>query len=242
VKISIANPCQKIEWSKMSNIERGKFCTLCSKKVIDFSALSDEEVIFHLTKSKKTICARLNNSQMNRVLSKSNQKRNVFWDKIMASLIVISFSSNISLSNSKVNNLGNEILHHKDYYNKSTIKSNLITSQDSIKNIIKGVVLEKDINEPFFTTVFIKNTDISVETDSLGCFQIILPDDFNKDIFTLVVPAIGLENDTEIELKLSDLPFLNMVITKEPMAIGQLIIERKKRWWQFWKKSYKDNR
>ncbi len=62
--ISIPKPCHE-DWNKMLPREQGAFCNVCSKTVIDFTSLSDEEVknYFLVNRGQKT-CGRFKNTQL----------------------------------------------------------------------------------------------------------------------------------------------------------------------------------
>jgi len=65
IKLSIPNPCRE-NWDKMTPVEKGRFCQQCNKTVIDFSQLSDEEVVRIISRQKEEICGRLLQSQLSR--------------------------------------------------------------------------------------------------------------------------------------------------------------------------------
>jgi len=64
ITIQIPEPCHE-DWAKMTATEKGKFCSVCTKEVIDFTSKTDEELVKILTKSKNT-CGRVKKSQLNR--------------------------------------------------------------------------------------------------------------------------------------------------------------------------------
>lgn len=64
VEISIPNPCEK-EWNKMSAAKDGKFCVSCSKIVIDFTQMSNQEIAAYLLKNPaKTTCGHFRKAQI----------------------------------------------------------------------------------------------------------------------------------------------------------------------------------
>lgn len=64
IKISITEPCHE-DWNKMLPDEKGKFCNLCSKSVIDFTTKSQTEISTYLIQnSDKKICGRFKKSQL----------------------------------------------------------------------------------------------------------------------------------------------------------------------------------
>ncbi len=62
--IRIPEPCHE-DWAKMTVTEKGKFCDVCTKEVVDLTSKADEELVKILTKSKNT-CGRVKKSQLDR--------------------------------------------------------------------------------------------------------------------------------------------------------------------------------
>ena len=63
IHISIPTPCNE-SWGGMDMTERGAFCNSCQKEVIDFSAMTDREVINYLA-MHQTGCGKFRNDQLN---------------------------------------------------------------------------------------------------------------------------------------------------------------------------------
>ncbi len=66
IHISIPKPCHE-SWDKMDATERGGFCHSCQKEVIDFSRMTDEQVISYLANTTNT-CGRFREDQVKRQL------------------------------------------------------------------------------------------------------------------------------------------------------------------------------
>lgn len=69
--IQIPQPCHE-RWDEMQPTEQGRFCASCQKTVIDYTALSDRELVQLLSKAPETSCGRFLNEQLNRQLIVSN--------------------------------------------------------------------------------------------------------------------------------------------------------------------------
>ena len=67
IHISIPTPCHEL-WDRMDATERGTFCHNCQKEVIDFSAMTDREVVEYLSKHKDG-CGKFRNDQLNTTLT-----------------------------------------------------------------------------------------------------------------------------------------------------------------------------
>ena len=90
--ISIPEPCHE-NWDKMSLNEQGAFCNVCSKTVIDFTTLNDEEVKNYFLKNHgHQTCGRFRNKQLTDAenpLTKILVSSIPFWKKILAIVIIL---------------------------------------------------------------------------------------------------------------------------------------------------------
>lgn len=62
-QIKIKEPCHE-NWNTMSSHEQGKFCGVCTKEVVDFTAMRDEEVKSYFANYKGSLCGRFNKNQL----------------------------------------------------------------------------------------------------------------------------------------------------------------------------------
>ncbi len=87
IQLEIPKPCSE-NWEEMHVVERGRFCDLCQKTVIDFSILSDAEIIAYFKKSKSEVCGRVRASQLHRdLIPAPRQATFSSWKWIAASLL-----------------------------------------------------------------------------------------------------------------------------------------------------------
>ncbi|PIF46380.1 TonB-dependent SusC/RagA subfamily outer membrane receptor [Chryseobacterium sp. 52] len=70
MKITIPKPCHE-NWEIMTPEEKGKFCSVCSKTVRDFTGALDNEMIHFFSNSSENTCGRFSESQLNRDLQYS---------------------------------------------------------------------------------------------------------------------------------------------------------------------------
>lgn len=65
-KITIPEPCKE-DWQAMTPEESGRFCSVCTKGVIDFTNKSEKEIQTYLQQNKgKNLCGRFRNDQLNK--------------------------------------------------------------------------------------------------------------------------------------------------------------------------------
>lgn len=67
IQLSIPKPCHE-NWDAMKPEERGRFCGSCQKTVIDFSRMSDRELISFFNKPSSSMCGRFLPAQLDRVI------------------------------------------------------------------------------------------------------------------------------------------------------------------------------
>jgi hypothetical protein len=86
IQISIPQPCHE-DWQKMTAAEQGKFCGACQKTVVDFSTMSDGEIVRLFEQKKGKLCGRFTTTQLERPIEPTKiYKTN--WFKWVMQLIV----------------------------------------------------------------------------------------------------------------------------------------------------------
>src|SRR5579864_5602847 len=97
VQLRIANPCSE-NWDRMRPEEQGRFCSSCQKTVVDFTLMSDQEVLHWFASPRAGVCGRLLEGQLNRWLVAPPARKNGWlglWRYLVAGLLM---SSEISVS------------------------------------------------------------------------------------------------------------------------------------------------
>lgn len=67
MKITIPSPCHE-NWNEMVPEEKGRFCSVCSKVVKDFTNSSNKEILDILESSEEKICGNFKQAQLNKNL------------------------------------------------------------------------------------------------------------------------------------------------------------------------------
>ncbi len=78
----------------MTPIEQGRYCGACQKTVIDFSLMSDQQVLAFLSKATTTVCGRLDDDQLNRNMIEGTARPSFsfryFWSALVSGLLLMS--------------------------------------------------------------------------------------------------------------------------------------------------------
>ncbi len=94
LSVYIPKPCHE-DWNKMSSSEQGRFCKSCSKQVVDFTSMTDQEVLNYFKKSSGNVCGRFENDQLKRPLQEVKQeKKKVWWIAMLMPLLMLFEKSN----------------------------------------------------------------------------------------------------------------------------------------------------
>lgn len=80
LQLSIPEPCHE-NWQNMTPTEQGRFCNACAKEVIDFSTMTDIQVLNYFNNfSQDKVCGRALPEQLERVISRPEPtKKKLFW-------------------------------------------------------------------------------------------------------------------------------------------------------------------
>jgi hypothetical protein len=92
MKFSIPEPCHE-DWTKMTPTQQGAFCGNCQKNVVDFTKLTDTEVLQYLNNNRhKQVCGKIDNTQLQRLnltIDEAIIYTNIrTWKKYLAILII----------------------------------------------------------------------------------------------------------------------------------------------------------
>jgi hypothetical protein len=65
-QITQPQPCHE-PWGNMSPVANGRFCSSCNKAVVDFTAMTNQQIIDHLSAAPGNLCGRISALQFNEV-------------------------------------------------------------------------------------------------------------------------------------------------------------------------------
>jgi len=206
--ISIPQPCHE-NWEAMTPQDKDRFCAQCAKTVIDFSALSDTQILNYLHQSTGRLCGRFAQEQVERPLVPfKKEKKKIWW---MAALMPLTLLMN------KVNgqkNPGEEktsIAKETIVIVNTTCTKRRPVAKETIQvltHTIHGNVKDEKGNALPFTTVSVSGNHAQTMTDEKGDFtlQTIHPQHDDKLLISNVSyeqqeVAIDLNNTMNIVLK-----------------------------------------
>lgn len=230
-KLEISKPCQQ-QWKSMGNIDGGKFCSTCSKTVLDLTQKSDAE-LYNILRGNNKVCAKLTTEQIdtNKYLPVESYTKFSF-SNILASIMFIGLVDNALSSPNTIFSKAHPVIQ-TDNLKIKTNEQTVIS--DTLKVIIEGKVIDKTSKEAIpFTTVAVQNSNFQVITDINGIFNLALPNTKIDNQITLLVNVVGYKSFKQTIYK-KNFPLKNLEIQlNSDVILGDVCIVVKKRWWKFW--------
>ena len=83
--ITIPEPCHE-DWTTMTPTQKGKQCAVCTKEVIDFTKMTDEQ-LYKTATGGGNLCGRFNQTQLERPIQLQRKERKS-WASYVASLLI----------------------------------------------------------------------------------------------------------------------------------------------------------
>ncbi|MDI9364616.1 MAG: carboxypeptidase-like regulatory domain-containing protein [Flavobacterium sp.] len=231
VTISVPKPCHE-NWHTMMLEDKGRFCVSCAKVVVDFSVMTDNEVLNYLKKNTGNTCGHFTNNQLDRPIIATQLQPKRTWRYWLASiawlLVMLRQSSAQSHDNAK-QLIGDTTIVVNDFKDVVVGK---VAVKSAVKNVVGRVVDEHD--KPLQgASVVIKNVRIGVSTDADGRFSLKV----DKNKVTISVSYIGYttkEFDVvanseikPIKLAMSEVAFLGEVVVVRQFKKRKPQIEKK---------------
>ena len=206
ISLAIPTPCHE-NWEEMTPMQNGKFCSNCQKKVIDFSLMSDREIIAYFEGQNGIVCGRMTQSQLARPLSYQPAKQTAALAKFVFSFLsILAVKNAVAQTPLYVTNA--PISKHENMDIATTTEIDTTKAQDEI--IIEGTVVDSIKNEGAYPANIIllddslKSTGIGTTTDVDGNFSLRLTPQKAGESIHLLVSALGYERK-----------YFNYVINKE---------------------------
>jgi hypothetical protein len=221
IKLSIPEPCHE-NWQAMTPTQQGRFCNACAKQVIDFSAMSDAEVLHYFSNiQNKKVCGRAYPDQLDRTIAMpSYPKKKLFWYWNYITLFFLFFSkSNHAKAQGGIKVIEAQKLNDNKAANiTAALQGRLGGIAASTTNAIKGKVIDEDGLAVAGATVLVKDTKQATVSDADGFYKL----NANTKINVLEITAVGFEKQ---EIVLGNKNTGDLILTKlEKSRLGEVVI------------------
>lgn len=167
MRITINEPCTE-NWNAMTATEKGAFCQVCAKDVIDFTHRSPEEIRDMLgtaLSSKQKVCGRITNAQLDQFNDEFpgwRNEREAFRTVFVFSLIAVFGLTLFSCSSTA----SKEIVDQLNVQASELLVADSLVAVDSVKTVSMGEVVAVDPKD------VVTDTTSSPDLDSLNINEI----------------------------------------------------------------------
>jgi hypothetical protein len=207
LNIEIPESCHE-NWNAMQPNNQGRHCLSCQKTLVDFTAMTDAELINFFSKKKDNVCGRFTSEQLDRNILIPQKKYN--WFKLLIRFtipaLLLSIKESVKATTNK--NHKTEIIPTQKIIQGDTIITNI--------NIVKGKLIDEKGQPLANISIVVKGTTIGTTTNEYGYFELNNPPKFP---FVLSVNADCFVN-TEIIVNTYK---LNTIEAKSGVVTGKIV-------------------
>ena len=223
IQIHIPEPCHE-NWHNMTPKDQGRFCGSCQKTVVDFSVMTDNELLDYISKSSQHVCGRFSNDQLNTDLKKTENKRRFSWaycwNLLLATLLITEAKAQ-----------GKPVVKKKPAVQQMDLLPRMgaiaVVEPEQLElpppREINGTVLDSYTNKPLpGASVYVKGAGTGMATDSLGNFHLRV----NKGD-TVIVSYVGYTTQTMVVDSNTNWQPVKMVMLELQGTLGIVYVQHK---------------
>ncbi|MCU0392465.1 MAG: carboxypeptidase-like regulatory domain-containing protein [Thermoflexibacter sp.] len=169
INLTINKPCSE-KFDEFQATSAGGFCNLCQKEVIDFTNMSDSEVLAYFKNGKQNTCGRFRGSQLKTYsLEPTLPKGKWNFKPFFAGLISFSLVSLLSTNSSYAQQQPTTIQKTQKENDK---KQNKQVKANEDEYVVRGIVIDDEYKFPLpGVNVVLKGSMIGIITDTEGKFR-----------------------------------------------------------------------
>ncbi|MDP9080127.1 MAG: carboxypeptidase-like regulatory domain-containing protein [Bacteroidota bacterium] len=170
--IHFPDPCHQ-QWQQMTPVDNGRHCEQCSKIVVDFTKMSNNEIINHLSTNSR-VCGRIGEQQVNSInmqlVSRQPQNKGGWAKWMMAAVLFVSTA--YSRANAQSTTHPTEQTVSSDAQSESFPLGKIAFPDSARYQIITGRVTDNN-NKPIIgATIKTDHGNAGTQTDAGGYFQL----------------------------------------------------------------------
>jgi carboxypeptidase-like protein/type IX secretion system substrate protein len=195
LKLHIPEPCHE-NWQNMTPQAQGRFCGSCQKTVVDFSVMTDKEILEYFSKASQHVCGRFSNDQLNKDLKVTDKKKRFslayVWNIILATLLMTEANAQVKPKLKKpvtINTWEGRKMGEVAYIPEEPVGA-------VIPVTMSGTIMDAQNNQPVDgASISIKGASGGTMADTSGIFRLKVE---KKNSLVLEISAIGYETQTRV--------------------------------------------
>lgn len=179
--LSIGKPCSE-KFDNFHPTEKGGFCNSCRKEVVNFTEMTDSQIIDYFKNNTKKTCGYFREEQLKNYqsLTAISQPKGKFWN---ASIMGFSLLSLLSFTNGLAQENSPNRTTHQVQTDKKKVDNTTSNNQD-LQELTSGVVYDESGLPLPGASITLKGTNIGVATDFNGEFT--FPKPLEKEAVLLI--------------------------------------------------------
>jgi carboxypeptidase-like protein/type IX secretion system substrate protein len=225
IQVQVPRPCHE-SWNQMTETDKGRFCMSCRKEVIDFSIMTDQQVLSHMANAAGGVCGRFKNEQLNRDITERKEKELAWYKYFIHVMIPALLMTNKSSAQERIT--GDTIVCTRPKDSTSLLTGKVDIRQEIRKHeaiTIEGKITDEKLQPISGATIIIKGTRNGVASDMNGEFTILI----NKDIYKpiLAISYIGFEQKEfhiDINKAKDNTIKLSAVLKQTTTGLGEVVV------------------
>lgn len=163
MKISVERPCHE-KWNSFSPTPDGGFCHACSQVVIDFTTMSDKDLIAYLSSKKEKTCGRFRPDQLKNYPNRPQKvAKSSFWTKVAFASAIL-FAAVPTANAQRSRSVSVQVVESHPLASPSKVIA-------STPQVIQGLVTSKEDGLPLpGVNIVLKGTAIGTISNENGHF------------------------------------------------------------------------
>ncbi len=223
IGLRIDEPCNE-NWAGMTPNEQGRFCDSCQKSVIDFTHLTDNEILKMISANPNGLCGQFRESQLNRkVVETKLSGKNSRLNALVAGIMVATGAGSLSAQSADTTTYHpTVVIDEKHPTGPVCIRQ--ITEETKEEVVVNVIVTDSVTGIPLTNAVVsLSGGKFAVVTDASGKATLTLPDSLAHETITVIVNRSGFERKTfEVDLSnRSSAPILASLTVMERIFMGK---------------------
>jgi len=220
--LTIPQPCSE-SWAAMTPAAQGRHCAACQKTVVDFSRMSDAEVLAYLAKpGQASGCGRFLASQLERRLLPPQNTNATRWRSWLMAAVALWGLRETAGSEAK----GQTRTEQRAVSAGSPLDYSIKPDYEGIPGprVLRGTVVDSSTSEGLpGVSIFLQGTTIGTSSDSDGKFSLVLPPGTKP---VVIINYLGYlpQSVVPLEQAYQDGPGIRVALLVDPTLAGEVIM------------------
>ena len=226
INYRIEDPCHA-DWDQMKPEAQGRFCSSCSKTVVDFSTMSDFSIVNYLENNKhQSVCGRFGEDQLAKTYLFAKPHPSVFSFDLKAVALGLALSTFSALPSQAQTSIPVE--QHDSTTVPIMIQGAVAISYDlSNEKFVTGKVKLKGKRVSEIKVTLVDGNAVTLSTIEIpknGVFKI--PLDWSKNPASIRISASGYQTEAVYFSNHQSLGNLTVNLHERPMKMGKVVSDR----------------